>query len=279
MNILITGAGGFIGTHLFDSLNKEHKLFRIFSPSNPASEVNSYTIDLTDRKATLNLIDVLSKHKIDTIIHLASKMASIDEIENLQTLKDNIVITENLVLLVKKMQPKILIDFSSMSVYPNQSGLFSEDSLPGPQKNTDCFYGLSKYCSEVISDFLLRNENIRIVHLRVAQVYGDRMREDRIFPVMRKELVKKNTITVFGNGERESCFIEINKLVEMIELFIEHEISGVYNVGDDNLSYFELAKKMVEQCGNAESKIVKHPNGNKEKFNLDTTKLRKILFI
>ena len=279
MNILITGAGGFIGTHLFDSLNKEHNLFRIFSPSNPASGINSYTIDLTDRKATLNLIDVLSKHKIDTIIHLASKMASIDEIENLQTLKDNIVITENLVLLVKKMQPKLLIDFSSMSVYPNQSGLFSEDSLPGPQKNTDCFYGLSKYCSEVISDFLLRNENIRIVHLRVAQVYGDRMREDRIIPVMRKELVEKNTITVFGNGERESCFIEINKLVETIELFIEHEISGVYNVGDDNLSYFKLAKKIVEQYGNAESKIVKHPNGNKEKFNLDTTKLRKILFI
>ena len=279
MNILITGAGGFIGTHLFDSLNKKHKIFRIFSPSNPASEVNSYTVDLTDRKATLNLIDVLSKHKIDTIIHLASKMASIDEIENLQTLKDNIVITENLVLLVKKMQPKILIDFSSMSVYPNQSGLFSEDSLPWPQKNTDCFYGLSKYCSEVISDFLLRNENIRIVHLRVAQVYGDRMREDRIIPVMRKELVEKNTITVFGNGERESCFIEINKLVETIELFIEHEISGVYNVGDDNLSYFKLAKKMVKQCGNVESKIVKHPNGNKEKFNLDTTKLQKILFI
>ena len=38
-------------------------------------------------------------------------------------------------------------------------------------------------------------------------------------------------------------FIEINKLVETIELFIEHEISGVYNVGDDNLSYFKLAKK------------------------------------
>ncbi|SVC39615.1 uncharacterized protein METZ01_LOCUS292469, partial [marine metagenome] len=48
---MITGAGGFIGTHLFDSLNKEHNLFRIFSPSNPASEVNSYTIDLTDRKS------------------------------------------------------------------------------------------------------------------------------------------------------------------------------------------------------------------------------------
>ena len=278
MNILITWAGGFIGTHLFDSLNKEHKLFRIFSPSNPASEVNSYTIDLTDRKATLNLIDVLSKHKIDTIIHLASKMASIDEIENLQTLKDNIVITENLVLLVKKMQPKILIDFSSMSVYPNQSGLFSEDSLQGPQKNTDCFYGLSKYCSEVISDFLLRNENIRIVHLRVAQVYGDRMREDRIIPVMRKELVEKNTITVFGNGERESCFIEINKLVKKIELLIKYEISGVYNVGDDNLSYLNLAKKVVEQYGNAESKIIKHPKGSKEKFNLDTAKLKEILF-
>ena len=120
----------------------------------------------------------------------------------------------------------------------------------------------------------LRNENIHIVHLRVAQVYGEGMREDRIIPVMRKELEERNTITVFGNGERESCFIEINKLVEVIEFFLTHEVSGVYNVGDQNLAYYDLAEIVVNQYGNEESTIVKQPQGSKEKFNLDSSKLQ-----
>lgn len=277
MNILITGAGGFIGNHLCDSLNKEHELFRIYSSSNSISEGNSFAVDFKDRKATQNLIDILSKLKIGSIIHLASKMASTDEIENLQTLKDNIAITENLVLLVKKVRPKILIDFSSMSVYPNRSGLFSEDSLPGPQKNTDCFYGLSKYCSEVIIDFLMRSEKIRIVHLRVSQVHGKGMSKNRIIPVMQKELEESNTITVFGNGERESNFLEITKLTEVVEFFLHNEISGVYNVGDQNISYYNIAKTLLEQYGDEESTIVKLHQGNKEKFNLDSSKLQKLM--
>lgn len=277
MNILITGSGGFIGTYLCDSLGKEHKLNRIYSFSMPASDSDSYAVDLTNRKTIQELIDVLSKQKIDVIINLASRMASPDKTEDLEILRENIIITENMVTLAKKIQPKKFINFSSIAVYPNILGLFSENSLPSPQKNTDCLYGLSKYCSEVILDFLLRNENIRIVHLRVAQVYGEGMREDRIIPVMQKELKEHNTITVFGNGERESCFIEINKLTECVEYFLHEEVYGIYNLGDQNLSYYDLAKIMVKQYGNEESKIVKHPKGNKEKFNLDTSKLQRIL--
>jgi nucleoside-diphosphate-sugar epimerase len=277
MNILITGSGGFIGTHLCDSLGKDHKLNRIDYFSMSASNSDYFSVDLTDGKAAEKLIDELFKQKIDVIIHLASRMASPDKTNDLEILRENIVIAENMVSLVKKIQPKKFINFSSMAVYPNILGLFSENSLPSPQKNTDCLYGLSKYCSEVIFDFLLRNENIHIIHMRVAQVYGEGMREDRIIPVMRKELEERNTITVFGNGERESCFIEINKLTECVEYFLHQEASGIYNLGDQNLSYYDLAKIMVKQYGNEESKIVKHPKGNKEKFNLDTSKLQRIL--
>ena len=279
MDLLITGSGGFIGARLCNSLGKYHKIHRVYSPKNFDLDNNSYAVDLTDGKMVENLIDILSKQNIDTIIHLASRVASPDMMNDLDILRENIAIMENIVLLAKEVKPEVLINFSSMAIYPNISGLFSEDSLPGPHKNTDCIYGLSKYNSEVIIDFLLRDENVRVVHLRIAQVHGKGMREDRIIPVMRDELEEKNTITVFGNGERESCFIQINKLVEVIEFFLTHKISGVYNVGNQNLSYYDLAKIVVNQYGNEASKIIKHPKGNKEKFNLDTSKLQRILNI
>ena len=277
MNILITGAGGFIGTHLYNHLKKKHDITRIFSSNQSVGGKNNYFVDLTRRTEVENLTQDLSTTKFDAVIHLASKMASPEDIENMSILKENIDMIDNMVLMLKKIKPKVVIHFSSMAVYPNTSGLFSEHSLPLPQKNLDCFYGFSKLASEVILDFLLRKEYIRIVHLRVAQVYGEGMRQDRIIPVMRKELKEKNTITVYGNGERQSCFIEVGKLLETVDYFIQNKLDGVFNVGDENKSYVNLAKIMIEQFGDEDSTILMNPQGNKEKFNLDTSKLLKII--
>jgi len=240
-------------------------------------EQNSYSVDLTKNNEVEGLVKELSKTKYNCIIHLASKMASKKNIEKMSIFKTNVDMTENMVFLIKKLKPGMLIHFSSMSTYANVSGLFSETSLPMPQKNPDCLYGLSKFASEVILDFLLRDEDIRIAHLRVAQVYGEGMREDRIIPAMRKELDENNTITVYGNGERQSCFIRIDKLLESVNYFAQANVEGVFNVGYENLSYIDLAEIIVKKYGNKESKIVKKANGNKEKFKLDISKLQKMI--
>jgi len=203
-------------------------------------------------------------------------MASPGQTENVELLQDNIAITENIITIAKLFKPSVLIHCSSMAVYPNISGTFSEDSVPGPQKNPDCLYGLSKYCAEVMIDFLLRKENIRIVHLRISQVHGKGMQEDRIIPVMLKELQESNTITVYGDGERTSNFIEISKLTKELQFFLKNDVTGVYNIGDQNISYVELAQTLIEQHGDNNSIISKKPQGNKEKFMLDMSKLNSI---
>tara|TARA_Y100000590_G_scaffold180640_1_gene205883 strand:+ start:29549 stop:30394 length:846 start_codon:yes stop_codon:yes gene_type:complete len=278
MNILLTGAGGFIGSHLHKKLNSEHKVFQVFHSSDYIERKNSFSVNLTNVSAVNKLIKDLSKQqKIDAIIHLASAMASSDKINDVRLLNENILIIENVINIAKSVKPKIFINFSSMAVYPNISGNFSEDSLPKPQKNPDCIYGLSKYCSEVMIDFLLRNENISIVHLRISQVHGKNMRTDRIIPVMLKELKDTNTITVYGDGERTSNFINVDKLVKKVEFFIQEDIIyGTYNVGDRNISFLELAQGLIDKYGDENSTINKEPQGNKEKFILDISKLKSV---
>jgi len=277
MNILLTGAGGFIGSHLHKELNLKHKVFQVFHPSDYIEGQNSFSVNLTNVSAVNKLIIDLSKQaKIDVIIHLASGIASPEKVDDVELLKESIVITENIVSITKSVKPRVFINFSSMAVYPNISGTFSEDSLPTPQKNPDCIYGLSKYCSEVMIDFLLRNENISIIHLRISQVHGKGMRTDRIIPVMLKELKDTNTITVYGDGERTSNFINVDKLVKEVEFFLQEDISGIYNVGDRNILYLELAQELIDQYGDQDSIINKEPQGNKEKFILDISKLSSV---
>ena len=157
MKVLITGAGGFIGTHLYNHLNLTHDITRIFSSTKPTVKRDSYSVNLTRSNEVKNLIQVLSKTKYNAVIHLASKTASPGKIEDLAILKENIEIVSNVVSLAQNFKPEIFINFSSMAVYPNVSGCYSEKSLPMPQKNNDCLYGLSKFSSEVIFDYILKN--------------------------------------------------------------------------------------------------------------------------
>ena len=102
------------------------------------------------------------------------------------------------------------------------------------------------------------------------------MRKDRIIPMMLEELRKKNTITVFGNGERTSNFIEIHKLLRFVELFLVKDLKGIYNIGGEHISYRNLAKMIIREHGDRKSKAVMVPKGSKSKFCIDTTRINTI---
>jgi len=88
-----------------------------------------------------------------------------------------------------------------------------------------------------------------------------------------ENLKNHNTITVFGSGERKSNFIEINTLNKIVNDLMIIKISGVFNLGDINMSYFHLAEDLIRKHGNENSKIVKVIKGNKSQFILNTQKL------
>jgi len=263
VNILITGSKGYIGKSLVEILEKKYNIFELKNSSNYLSNKNIYNINLLDIKQ----IELFLKEdiSIDIIIHTAAKMAFSSNIDDLGLLYDNIKIYEHLVQIAKYAKVKKIINLSSTAVYPNADAKYDEESIIKPSVNNDALYGLSKFCGENILDHLLKDFNTKIIHLRISQVYSDDLRDDRLYIMMKNELLKTNKITVYGNGERVSNFIHKDLLIKKIIFFIEKEYYGVFNIGDKNLSYKEFADKIIKQFGNKDSEIKYITNGMKSR--------------
>lgn len=275
MNVIITGANGFVGKNLSKSLAKKHKLFLA---SRHVENHDSYYLDLNDKDSVKEFIDLLGSEEIDVLIHTAGKLVSSGMTfdEQMDVFYENIAITRSVVEIVNKLKIKRLINFSSMAVYPNENGVYSEMSEIRMSCNSECLYGLSKFCAENIFEYML-GEFCQVINLRLAQIYGEGMREDRIIPIMRDSIIKHNRVEVYGNGERISNFIHISEVCKIIQrILVYPDISGVYNIGDKNISYLQLAEQLVDAYGNDSTKIIKIVEGSGSQFILDTEKINNL---
>jgi nucleoside-diphosphate-sugar epimerase len=94
---------------------------------------------------------------------------------------------------------------------------------------------------------------------------------------MLKELKEKNTITVWGDGERSSCFIDIDNVVNVIRKLIYVSAKGVFNLGEKNITYKELAEMLIAQFGNSSSKIICQKEGLRSKVVIDFSRITTLL--
>lgn len=274
MNILVTGANGFIGKAFVGNLQKDgHIVQGIYSSSLPEGKAG-HLCDLTSRDAVHSILPELAKTKWDAVIHLASLLCN-DETDGRKVFESNLKMCWNVIDLVRALSPTRVIHASSIAVYPNISECFSESSLTRPSDNAEGLYGLSKLCAENLLDHQLKNEVDCLVHLRLAQVWGEGMRSDRIISMMKDELAKSGKIRVFGNGERTSNFIHVDRLVEYLTGVANVGIqSGVYNVGDESLTYLELAERVAGWRGLDSSVIELCDFGSRARFEIDLSKFQ-----
>ena len=277
MNILITGANGFIGNHLRNHFQNRHEIYTISRKSyNDCLSGNEYEVDLSD----VNFVkqhftaDIL-KQKMDVIVHFAAMLCGSDN-KDISIFHVNNAITESMTHIAGITKAAKFINISTIGVYPNISGTYNEQSAIEPSRNHECLYSLSKVCSEELFKFYLQ-ETTQVVNLRLGQVYGPGMRDDRIFSIMKDELQRENKITVFGNGERISNFVSIEYCVNKIdEIIHKDEFQGTFNLGEKNLSYADLAEMIIKEYGNSSSKIILNGNGVRSKVIIDSSKINSL---
>jgi nucleoside-diphosphate-sugar epimerase len=277
MNILITGVNGFIGKHFRNHFQVGHEIFTISRKSDKSSlSANDYEVDLSDVNfVKQNFTADIFKQNMDVIVHFAAVLSGSDN-KDITIFYRNNAITESMIHIAGITQATKFINISSIGVYPNITGTYNEQSAIEPSMNHECLYSLAKVCSEELFKFYLK-DTTQIVNLRLGQVYGKGMRDDRIFSIMKDELKRENSITVFGNGERNSNFVSIeyciNKIYEIIQ---KDEVQGTFNLGEKNLSYVDLAEMIIKEFGNSTSKIILNKKGVKSKVIIDCSKINSL---
>ncbi|MFH1581697.1 MAG: NAD(P)-dependent oxidoreductase [Pseudomonadota bacterium] len=276
MNILITGSNGFLGKRIANELSKEHTIHCLdLGPKNEDANLQSYAGDLTSKQDTARLISELQNSRIDCVIHLASKLCSLENSSEWGLLDDNLSMTKNMVEIALRLKPQVFINASSVAVYPNRDGEHSENSAVDMCSNSDCLYGLSKFNAEVLFNYFLKDK-MKVINLRIAQVFGPGMRKDRIIPTLIKELKEKNKAAVYGSGERIVNHIHADDVAAAIQAIIENPKAGTFNlVNEHNLTTYELAQNIIQNYGNEGSQIERIEKGSRAKPVISSEKIRK----
>lgn len=209
MQILITGATGFIGSHIIDKLMYENRITKIYGLGKRKKEQIPYYImkylktskfeyiqaditDLNDLKNELRIVDLA-----DIIIHCAGggyvSTKSITGTERM--FKLNIEGTQNLLDACGKLNPTRIIHFGSVSSYGVRfDEIISEKSSKKPKTPHE----IAKFKSEeMVKNFCNKHGKIYTI-LQPAQVYGSRDTSSEVLKMCK--LVKKGIFPIFGNG-------------------------------------------------------------------------------
>ena len=223
MNILITGASGFIGSHLTKhfSENENIKLFLLTSNKNLKSSSKNSSIIIYKDFLKINFSKLLKD--IDVIIHLISKQHELNFFKKNYSdyYKINVKFTEKLVKEAKKNKITKIIYLSTIKVYGEYSyhnQLFTEHSKTNPQS----YYGKTKLLSEKVIEAELENSKTKYSIIRIPLVYGKNSKGN--LDLLSKYINTRLPI-FFNYKHNKRSLINVINLSEFISLVLKNNNS------------------------------------------------------
>jgi len=253
MRILITGATGFIGRHLFLKLKKTG--YEVEGLSLEKGVIDGKKMIVLDLQNKNKLRHLLKGKMFDVIIHLAAKIPqSINSQDAKNSLKENFQTTFNLLEEFNKTKTKKFIYASSMSV------VGSPEYLPVDEKhpvNPDNFYSVGKLLGEILCERFKAQTKKNITILRISAPYGPGQNENCVIPLFIRRALASRNILIYGTGKRTQDFIYTADVTNAFLAAIRHNCPGIYNIGSgESTSTLDLAKIILKNIKHTTSNIV-----------------------
>jgi len=262
--ILLTGAAGFIGSHVAEYLlNQGHQVFGIdnfddfYSRSIKEQNISAYLLNPLFTFIEGNVGDVASifpDTDFEVVIHLAAKAGvrpSIAQPE--QYIDANLSQTMALLQWMKALGMNKLIFASSSSVYGNNAKVpFSESD---PVDHPISPYAFTKKAGELLTHTFHHLANMDVVNLRFFTVYGERQRPDLAIHKFAKAMLNGQAITLFGNGSTSRDYTYVGDIVQGIissmEYVLTHQqVYETINLGSKNpIQLIDLVHTLEEIIG------------------------------
>ena len=274
--VLITGATGFIGKHLYCKL-RDLK-YDVVGISFEGGEINRDKIIYLDITKKEEVDKFIKNKKFNIIFHLAAFIPKTKENYNLEKcLKINGLGTYNLLLAAKNRRVDKFIYSSSASIYSRKNTRMpAKESCFAPEN----IYGLSKLVGENLCELFRRNFNLKTVSLRYASVYGQGQEPYCVLPLFIEKVLNNDDIEVFGSGKRTQDFIYVKDVINANIKAAFSKTEGVFNIGSGKeISILDLATIILKIYPESKSKIKSKPmvNEDKTRFFLDVKRAKKEL--
>jgi dTDP-glucose 4,6-dehydratase len=263
--ILITGAAGFLGSHLCDRFIKEG--YEVIGMDNlitgnlsniehlfPLKEFSFYHHDVS------KFIHVPGP--LDYILHFASPASPIDYLKMpIQTLKVGSLGTHNCLGLAKAKKARILVASTSEVygdplVHPQHEEYWGNVNPVGPRG----VYDEAKRFQEAMTMAYHQFHGVETRIVRIFNTYGPRMRLDdgRALPAFIGQALRGEDLTVFGDGSQTRSFCYVSDLIEGIYRLLHSEETRPVNIGNPNeISLLDFAKEIIALSGTRSSIVYK----------------------
>jgi dTDP-glucose 4,6-dehydratase len=284
--ILITGAAGFLGSHLCDRFIKEG--YHVIGMD------NLITGDLKNIAHLFPLEHFEFHHhdvskfvhvsgKLDYILHFASPASPIDYLKiPIQTLKVGSLGTLNLLGLAKDKEARILVASTSEVygdplVHPQTEEYFGNVNPVGPRG----VYDEAKRFMESITMAYHRFHGLETRIARIFNTYGPRMRlnDGRVVPAFMGQALRGEDLTVFGDGSQTRSFCYIDDLVEGIYRLLFSDYAEPMNIGNPHETTIkDFAEEILALTGADQKVIYKAlPKDDPTQRQPDITKAKELL--
>lgn len=251
--ILITGAAGFLGSHLCDRFIKEQ--YHVIGMD------NLITGSLRNIEHLFKLEHFEFYHhdvskfvhvpgNLDYILHFASPASPIDYLRMpIQTLKVGSLGTHNLLGLAKSKNSRILIASTSEVygdplVHPQNEAYWGNVNPVGPRG----VYDEAKRFQEAITMAYHTFHGLETRIVRIFNTYGPRMRlnDGRALPAFIGQAIRGENITVFGDGSQTRSFCYVDDLVEGVYRLLLADYTQPLNIGNpDEITIKEFAEEII----------------------------------
>jgi dTDP-glucose 4,6-dehydratase len=284
--ILITGAAGFLGSHLSDRFIKEG--YHVIGMDNLITG-NMQNIEHLFKLETFEFYhhDV-SKFihvpgTLDYILHFASPASPIDYLKiPIQTLKVGSLGTHNCLGLAKSKNARMLIASTSEiygdpMVHPQTEEYWGNVNPVGPRG----VYDEAKRFQEAITMAYHTFHGLETRIIRIFNTYGPRMRlnDGRALPAFIGQALRGEDLTVFGDGSQTRSFCYVDDLVEGIYRLLLSDYAQPVNIGNpDEISLKEFAEEIISLTGTTQKIIYKPlPVDDPKQRRPDISRAREIL--
>lgn len=284
--VLITGAAGFLGSHLCDRFIKEG--------CHVIGMDNLVTGDLRNIEHLFKLPDFEFYHhdvtkfihvpgRIDYILHFASPASPIDYLKiPIQTLKVGAHGTHNCLGLAKSKKARILVASTSEVygdplVHPQTEEYWGNVNPVGPRG----VYDEAKRFMESITMAYHTFHGLETRIVRIFNTYGPRMRlnDGRALPAFIGQALRGEDLTVFGDGSQTRSFCYVDDLIEGIYRLLHSDYTMPVNIGNPvEISLLDFAKEIITLTGTTQKIVFKPlPVDDPKQRKPDITKAKEIL--